>query len=127
MDPLHNYNECVEIESARCEARTECQGNEAFDQSYPDFDHDTCITYAKEHCRTRKIDGTNWEQGNVDACAAAITALSENCDALIPRGNDETEAIRECWFIDGLDTAEPEMDTVDTNSDPDTDSPDGGD
>ena len=118
MDPLHNYNECVEIESARCDARTECQGNEVFDKSYPDFDGATCLAYAKEHCRTRKIgaDQDLWNQRDVDDCATAILGLAENCDALIPRGIDETEDLGACWFIDGKDTAAPEPEP-DTNSD----------
>ena len=115
MDPLHNYDECVQIESARCQARADCQGtDEAFDQAYPDFDNDTCIAYAKEHCRTRKIAGTGWDQRDVAKCVDTIRALKDDCDALIPRGVDETEYVDACWFIDGIDSAPPEDTETDT-------------
>ncbi len=98
MDPKPNYTECVEIETARCQVRDRCVGDPAFDESYPDFDEATCITYAKEHCRTRKIGGEGWDQADVEHCVTAVKALP--CVALVPRGIDETEKISECWFID---------------------------
>ena len=131
MDPLHNYDECVQIETARCDARAACKGTETFDASYPGFDKDTCIAYAKENCRTRKIGaaGTLWDQRDVESCVTAIGDLS--CDDLIPRGIDETESLDACWFIDGIDTAAPNSDTdtetdTDTDTDADTDTNDSG-
>ena len=130
MDPLHNYDECVEIERARCEVRGQCQQTEdkAFNKSYPDFDVDTCLAYAKEHCRTRKIAGDGWDQRDVEDCVNSINALRDHCDALIPRGHDETEDLADCWFIDGVDSEHPPEDTEeDTGSAPDSDLSDAGD
>jgi hypothetical protein len=114
-DGLHNYDECVQIETARCDVRAECQEDEAFDAAYPKFDRATCIAYIKEHCRTRKIAGKNWDQSDVNKCATAVTGLKDNCDALIPRGIDETEDLDECWFINGIEPVESDDDTDDTN------------
>ena len=96
MDNLHDYKECVEIETARCELRDNCkdQGNPAFMKEFGDFDYDTCIAYCKEHCRTRKIGGGDWENWtghDVDNCVAAIVDLCPNhCKDLHP-SVDETE------------------------------------
>lgn len=110
MDPKPNYSECVEIETARCEVRDGCIGDPSFDKSYPVFDTATCLTYAKEHCRTRKIGGEGWDQADVEACTTAIENLP--CAALIPRGIDETESIAgdPCWFIDVPSTDEEPAD-----------------
>lgn len=130
LDDLHNYDECVQIETARCDVRAECQGDEAFDDAYPDFDRATCVAYIKEHCRTRKLAGKTWDQSDIDKCATAVSELEDNCDALIPRGVDETEDLDECWFINGSEPVDSTDDTDDTDedgSDTSTDSSDAGD
>ena len=124
MDPTHNYDECVEIETARCKVRDACKGNAEFDKSYKDFDVKTCIAYSKEHCRTRKIEGDDWDQGDVDKCVAAIMSLEKDCSRLIPRGIDETEEIGQCNFIENGDAGL--IDLTPEESDPDTGAPDGG-
>ncbi len=116
MDPIYNYNECVEIETARCNVREECKGDKTFDKSYPNFDVKSCISYAKEHCRTRKIKGDNWDQKNVDSCSAAILQLKDDCRTLTPKGVDETEELSECSFIEGNDTDSTASDSEDAGS-----------
>lgn len=101
MDPTPDYEECVKIETARCDARDQCRGEESFDEAYPHFDVDTCVAYAKEHCRTRKISGDYTPQ-QVDDCVAAIIE-DVTCDDLIPRGVDETKDLWDCHFIDDRD------------------------
>jgi hypothetical protein len=130
-EPVYNYSECVQIETARCDVRDGCTGEEEFDHSYPGFDRDTCVAYSKEHCKTRKLGGEGWDQDDVEACALSILDLS--CDDLIPRGNDETEKLKDCWFIEnensdpGEDTETADSATGDLESDGETDSKDGGD
>ena len=121
MDPRPNYDECVQIETARCDVRETCIGNKAFDKAYPDFDRDTCVAYSKEHCRTRRITGEDWEQKDVDKCVKAILSLKQDCGRLIPKGEDETEDIGQCNFIeDGdaglLDLKKEHGDGEDTDS-----------
>jgi hypothetical protein len=103
MDPTPDYNECVQIETARCDIRAECKGDEDFDKEYPKFDGKTCIAYAKEHCRTREIGGDY----TVEQLEACVTAIREDltCDDLIPRGTDEIKKknLWDCHFIDGRD------------------------
>ncbi len=100
MDDLHNYHECVDIETARCDLRDECLRNDSPDvkKSYPDFDQDTCVAYAKEHCRTRKIGNDfDRDQADIELCITAILAFP--C-ADVRKGNDETETLEACAFID---------------------------
>ena len=106
MDPKPNYDECVDIETARCEARDSCVGGKKFDKEYPDFDVETCIAYAKEHCRTRKIGGEGWDEDDVKACVDAIKQINkknQRCGELMPRGVDETEDLDACEFIEAPD------------------------
>jgi hypothetical protein len=100
MDPTPDYDECVEIETARCDIREACLGDAAFDASYPKFDGATCVAYAKEHCRTRKIIG-DYTPRQLDACINAMQELT--CQELIPRGVDETKTLWDCAFIDDRD------------------------
>lgn len=110
MDSRPDYDECVRIETARCDVREACIGNKAFDKAYPDFDRDTCVAYSKEHCRTREIRGEKWDQKNVDACVEAILSLKKDCSKLIPKGEDETEAIGQCNFIENGDAGMLDLD-----------------
>lgn len=121
MDSLHDYDECVEIETARCDLRDACKkaGDKEFEKNFSDFDKDTCIAYAKEHCRTREIKGDESEgegavaQDDIKKCTDAIKAMApDRCDELDP-GVDETEKWleTECWFIEEKeDTSEDEPD-----------------
>jgi len=116
MDPLHEYDECVKIENARCDLRAACQGKDAaFDKHFPDFDRDTCIAYAREHCRTREIQGQGWTKSDLNACVEAISDLAPSgCSRLDP-AVDETESLEECAFIEqGEDAGE-----IDSESDDD--------
>lgn len=90
MDPLHDYRECVKIETARCQLRENCD---------PSFEYDTCVAYYKEFCRTRKLKGPGSDtltDEMVQACVEAVLAVP--CETLNP-GVDETEALEECRFI----------------------------
>ncbi|MCP4674010.1 MAG: hypothetical protein GY854_00510 [Deltaproteobacteria bacterium] len=142
QDPLHEYKECKEIENARCELRKDCYkaGNAEFRKEYKGFDYDTCIAYAREHCRTRKIGGgedevaeakSDWNNSDVDDCVEAIgTICPDQCKDL-DKSIDETEsnkfpAVAEvCWFInkdDDEDEEEEEPEDAGTDSaPPDTD------
>jgi hypothetical protein len=106
LDSLQDYEECKEIENARCALRQKCDesGNQAFQKEFPNFDFATCVAYAKEHCRTRKIGSTaSWKPSDVHACAQAISALDlAFCSELDP-AVDETESAplaSFCWFIE---------------------------
>ena len=125
MDPRPDYNECVQIETARCDVRAACVGHEKFDNEYKNFDRDTCVAYSKEHCRTREIEGEKWDQKDIDACVKAILSLKQNCDMLLPKGEDETEALGQCNFIENGDAGiyTPKKKTTDTDETP-TDSED---
>ena len=101
MDPTPDYDECVKIETARCDIRTDCMGRPAFDKAYPDFDGETCIAYAEEHCRTRRIK-EGYEPRQVERCAGSIRR-DLTCADLIPRGVDETKDLCACAFISGKD------------------------
>jgi hypothetical protein len=103
MDPRPNYDECVQIEEARCEVRKDCMKDDDVAEAYSDFDFDTCIAYSKEHCRTREIQGEKWDQKNITACVEAIRSLKYDCKRLLPKGEDETEAIGQCNFIENGD------------------------
>jgi hypothetical protein len=117
MDPRPNYDECVQIETARCRVRGECQGIDEFDNAYGGFDVDTCISYSKEHCRTRRLNGVNWTQKDVDACVDAILSLKNDCTRLLPKGIDETEKIGQCNFIDNGDAGLIDLSTESDDSD----------
>ena len=118
MDDLHDYKECVQIETARCKLRDDCKqhGDPTFLQEFKGFDYDTCVAYAKEHCRTRKIGGGDWDTWNgthVDNCAAAIEGLfPEYCSDLHP-SVDETEwPFMEpvCGFLNEVEEEPPPQD-----------------
>ncbi len=116
-DPLYNYSECVDIETARCDLRTACKEKDAasFEQKFPDFDRETCLTYAKENCRVREIKGEGWTADDIDACVKAILALQNHqCADLNPK-TDETTALRACWFIEAPDD-QPDDTDQDTDS-----------
>ncbi len=153
QDPLKEYAECKKIEFARCELRQDCQNDPdnvlsntdqaAFNKEFKGFDYDTCIAYAKEHCRTRKIGGGeeelrelegygNWSGTDVKDCATAIKALYPAGCVKLDKSEDETEENKfpevfdTCWFIneDKDDDEEPEdAGTGDTDT---GDSLDGG-
>lgn len=113
-DPLHNYDECVDIETARCDLRESCLGNENFDKEFPDFDRDTCVAYAKEHCRTRKIGTPGWTVSDLEACLRAIfnpnnpeAPQGVPCESL-SKNQDETLDIAQCAFLkESQDSDEP--------------------
>ena len=118
MDDLHDYDECVQIEEARCQLRDDCkeQGDPTFLKEFKKFDYDTCVAYAKEHCRTRKIGGGEWEKWtgkDVDRCSNAIKALYPTyCKDLHP-SVDETEWLmmeEVCGFINEIEEDEPDID-----------------
>ena len=123
MDPLKNYDACIEIETARCEKRHSCRDNETFQSRFDDFDKETCIAYIKEHCRTREIQGEGWDDRDVERCAQAIRD-DVACDQLDP-GVDETQEYLEdaCWFIE----AEEDDERTDTSTDTSTDTQSGDD
>lgn len=116
MDPLKDYDACIEIETARCEKRHSCRDNEVFRTRFDDFDVKTCIAYIKEHCRTREIQGEGWNDRDVEECAVAIQE-DLACEKLDP-GVDETgEYLEEaCWFIE----AEKKDEQTDTDTDAST-------
>ena len=99
MDKPQDFAACKKIEIARCELRNDCKGfvdpdaNPNFSKRFPGFDLDTCITYAKEHCRTRKIgtSDSEWDGDDLDGCIAAIGALYPVHCGDLSRSKDETE------------------------------------
>ena len=114
MDDLHNYNDCVQIETARCEFRDRCDAG---------FDVAGCVTYYEEFCRTRKIKA-DFKETQVDDCLADIDALgsAEQCVRLDELGSkseicvfSELASCRE--FLCIKDTEE---DTGDADEDTDT-------
>ena len=122
MDSLHEYDECVEIETARCDLRNECKktNDEVFKEKFSGFDKDTCIAYAKEHCRTREIQGVeSVAEEDVTKCADAIVALAPQRCAELDPGVDETEEWleEECGFIE--EEEEPSEDVSGEDAGPD--------
>lgn len=95
-DPLHDYQECVDIETARCRLRASCVGVSSFDKEFPNFDENTCVAYAKEHCRTRKIHASGFTRKQVDDCIDAIAQVP--CENLA-MNTTETMALSECAFL----------------------------
>ncbi len=89
MDSLNDYEDCVTIETARCDLRESCD---------PGFDLSTCVAYYKEFCRTREIDGPlgkNASDNQVAACVAAIATYGCDLDPKV----DETTDIPACEFL----------------------------
>jgi len=129
MDDLYNYAECKRIESARCELRKNCveADDPTFDKNFKDFDYDTCLTYAQEHCRTRKIgwDESEWNSKNVEECTEAILSLYPDHCKDLRKADDETEWTilgDACVFIE--EPKDRESDVV--GEDSDTNGVDGG-
>jgi hypothetical protein len=126
MDPLHNYDACVEIETARCQKRADCIADAA-DFEYPGFDYDTCVTYYKENCRTREMNGLHADQAaekDVQGCIDAIRKLS--CDK-ISWGVNETYDLPACDFLEDHDTGIDRDSGSDTDGDTDGDTDTDGD
>jgi hypothetical protein len=121
-----DYKQCRDIEIARCELRANCQtaayedpiDKQNFNDRFPNFDLDTCIAFAKEHCGTRKLGATEVCLAThvsindcVDLCVEAILGLGPdpadagvqgpNACGLIERGKDETLKLPDCDFIQG--------------------------
>lgn len=116
MDSLRDYQECKDIETARCDLRDSCKGDKVFDKQFPGFDRATCVAYAAEHCRTREIGGAvDWEGTDVDKCVAAI--LTVDC-AVLQKGDDETETLDPCAFINSKSEDEDPDDSSDDEEDP---------
>ncbi|MBW2278643.1 MAG: hypothetical protein JRF63_14215, partial [Deltaproteobacteria bacterium] len=113
MDPLHDYNKCVKVETARCQLRESCVSG---------FDYGTCVAFYKEFCRTRKINGPGSDMLTdemVQACVDAILAVP--CESLIP-GFDETELLPECEFLQKEpEDTDPDAGDGDAGGDTDTD------
>jgi hypothetical protein len=104
MDPLKNYDECVEIETARCDLRHSCIGVGDFNDEFPDFDYDTCIAYAQEHCRTREIVGSDDCEDDLTACVDLCVLAIENVDCgILEMSVDETVHLPDCEFINGVE------------------------
>ena len=116
MDPLHDYEECKKIEIARCDLRDSCRNDSEFQEHFSDFDRDTCVAYAKEHCRTREIGGggIDWGDKHVEACIDAIRGVT--CSSL-RKSDDETEQLPACAFIN-----RPPEDDVEDEDDAGTES-----
>lgn len=117
MDPLHDYKKCVEVETARCQLREQCD---------PGFDYATCVAYYKEFCRTRKMNGPGSDVLTDEMVQDCIDAILEvPCEVLVP-GRDETELLPECDFLQKKPTdtdpdagADGDTDTdTETGSDP---------
>ena len=109
MDSLHDYDNCVKIETARCKVRAKCDLG---------FDDDTCIAYYKEFCRTRQIKGPDSNDATktrVTACVEAISALAGDCNLFDPTVN-ETQKLSECYFLWPEDS-EKNTDKVDAGKD----------
>ena len=134
QDPLHEYKECKEIENARCALRRDCYkaGNTEFRKEYKGFDYDTCVAYAREHCRTRKIgggeevdieDNGEWNNTDVDKCVEAIGALYPAQCKDLDKSIDETESDKfptvaeVCWFINKPEEEEEEEEPEDAGTD----------
>jgi hypothetical protein len=103
-DPLHDYGDCVKIETARCELRERCE---------PGFDLATCEAYYEEFCRTREIDGPDGKSASdaeVQACVDAIGTL--DC-AVLDDSTDETDLLTDCSFL----WPKPEDDDEDAGAD----------
>ncbi len=143
QDPLHEYEECKEIENARCELRRDCYkaGNAEFRKEYKGFDYDTCVAYAEEHCRTRKIGGGeeedienhgDWTNKDVNDCVKAIGALHPDQCKDLDKSIDETESKRfptvaeVCWFINKPEEEEEEEEPDDAGTDSSSDDSDAG-
>jgi len=119
LDPLTDYDECVRIETARCDLRKQCEtaAPAHFDQEFGDFDYDTCIAYLKENCRVRQIEAEGWREQDIVNCVNAILALHpDGCTSLTPRA-DETEPLDACWFIRTSDSDVPDASVTDAGSD----------
>ncbi|NLN61789.1 MAG: hypothetical protein GX146_02805 [Myxococcales bacterium] len=71
MGDLTHYDECIDVETARCELRHRCDAS---------FDVSGCTMYYREFCRTRKIE-SEFTAVQVDACVADIDKLGtpEQC------------------------------------------------
>lgn len=90
MDSLYDYKDCVKIETARCDLRESC---------LPGFDRATCVSYYKEFCRTREIDGPLGKEASANQVAACIAAIETyECDDLDPKV-DETSNLPACEFL----------------------------
>ena len=89
-----HYEECVDIEDARCVVRDLCS------EDFPDFDLRHCQIYAGENCRVRGILG-EFKKSDVEDCKDAILALPCDDPNLVDDDEDETESIPECDFIEG--------------------------
>ena len=105
MDPLHNYNACVDIETARCQKREECKNS---------FDQKTCVSFYKEFCRTRRFKGPgreNLTEANINACIAAIDSIEcSSFDADVnPNSLDIFDIDADSgtpWYCDYLDISD---------------------
>ncbi len=89
MDSLHDYKDCVKIETARCDLRESC---------LPGFDRATCVAYYKEFCRTREIDGPLGKEASDNQVAACVAAIATYGCVLDPKV-DETTDIPACEFL----------------------------
>jgi len=107
MDPLQDYNKCVAIEKARCELHDSC---------YTSFDYETCVSYYKEFCRTRKMNGPGSDMLTDEMVQACVDAILEVPCEMLNNGLDETELLPECDFLQ----KKPE------DTDPDAGAGDGG-
>lgn len=74
MDQSKDYDKCLDVESARCQFRGECDDS---------FDVDQCIYYYSEQCRTRKLTESA-TQKEIDACVSDIDNLGsvDDCNRL---------------------------------------------
>lgn len=99
MDDIHDYDHCLDIEDARCARRDACLGSsEEFDSRFKGFDLDTCEAYAREHCRTRELQGD--DDPAPETVQACLNAISQVPCAEIYKDEDETEDIPACEFIE---------------------------
>lgn len=130
VEDKHDYNQCKDIEYARCELRANCQTaayqNEDpearvdFDDRFPDFELEQCISHAREHCGTKKLGAKSRCKELsinicVDQCVEAILNLGPRFDAGVmegphcddlERGIDETLPLPECDFVQTKDENE---------------------
>jgi len=116
MGDLHEYSECVQVETARCEFRDRCDAS---------FDVQSCVAYYKEFCRTREIE-TDFEPAQIDACIADMDALgsAQQCARLEELGGkseicvfSELASCREFLCLSDENDGDDDVDTADTETD----------
>ncbi|MDJ0763715.1 MAG: hypothetical protein QNJ97_12100 [Myxococcota bacterium] len=98
-------DECPLIETARCDLKARCQNETPlhFDQHFPTFSRDGCISDIQGRCHARQPALSGWDGVDLQACIDAIEAYPFCAELTADHDETQVQPLESaCWFLQPL-------------------------